>query len=279
MTALIPGVDVSAHNASSPSMRWPRFGVVRASYGPRPDRRYDQHVGAFRRANRPVGAYHFGVRWWPIAKQVETFLSVADEADFLALDVERDGILPRMSDAQAREFIRRVQDEGLRIGLYMSASMFRDLGQDWDWVARYGVLGAAQGYGDPGRSWDMWQWQGSPLDRDWLREPLDVFLAKAGNRHSLVASPPRPAGGQSRVTSETHYTGRWVVLPPGTRSFVAVPPFGELDPVSGMFEVDGQVVLEGDGPHGTFLRIVTGAAGRRLVPEGSATPIPRPVGR
>jgi hypothetical protein len=58
----------------------------------------------------------------------------------------------------------------------------------------------------------------------------------------------------------------------GTRSFAATPPFKELDNVAGPGRFDAQVVIDQTAtPHGTFLRLVTGTTGRRLVPASSVT--------
>ena len=170
---LLPGIDISTFNRLSPrTFAGQRFVIVRATYGPYRDDQYRSHVAAARRAGLPVGAYHFGVRWVDVRVQVRMFLAVAADADWLVLDLEGDGPRPRMTDAQAREWIGLVKrlGGGRKVLLYHSRSGFPSLGQDANWVAQYGRPNARFGRNPPtGVRWTLWQWQGSPLDRNWFR--------------------------------------------------------------------------------------------------------------
>lgn len=56
------------------------------------------------------------------------------------------------------------------------------------------------------------------------------------------------------------------------RSFDASPPYAELSAVSGATQAEAAVYISQPGaPHGAFVRIVTGATGRRLVAAASGT--------
>lgn len=157
---MLEGIDISHHQASTPDLTRYAFVIVRAVYGDRPDDRYAQHMRVARQAGIPAGAYAFGrnAMYDPIASQVDAFLRVAADADFLALDREKDGANVLMTVSQAREFVTRVHAAGRRIGYYASDAVFRDVGQDFDWVANYSH--------EPARHWDFWQYRGSPLDLD-----------------------------------------------------------------------------------------------------------------
>lgn len=136
------------------------------------------HIANARRAGLVTGAYHFGVNsiYVSIAAQVKAFLNTALDADFLVLDKEADGVRTPMSDADATAFIAGVHAASRRIGLYHSQSGFPELGQDWNWVARWGST-------PPSNLWLFWQWQGSPLDRD-------VFNGTADKLRQLVGRSP-----------------------------------------------------------------------------------------
>jgi hypothetical protein len=56
------------------------------------------------------------------------------------------------------------------------------------------------------------------------------------------------------------------------RSFDASPPYAELDAVSGATQAEAAVYVSQTAvPHGAFVRIITGATGRRLVAAASGT--------
>lgn len=155
---MLEGIDVSKWQPRTPGLTGLGFAFARATYATSPDERYAQHTAAFRAADIAAGAYHFGTGFVAVPRQVEAFLETAGDADLLALDWETDRA-KTMTRAQAREFIAAVQATGRRIGLYASRSWFRDLGQDWHWVAQWGPRA-------PDRPWHFWQYQGSPLDRN-----------------------------------------------------------------------------------------------------------------
>lgn len=192
----VHGIDISHWQEHTPSLTDLGFAFCRATYGNFRDDRYSHHAAKVRQAGRILGAYHFARNGSivPVAAQAGAFLTVAAGADLLALDLERDGHNPRMTDNEAREMIDQVHRRGRRIGLYHSESGFPSLGQDFDWVANWSH--------EPVRHWDIWQSQGSPLDRDRfkgtaadltaLAGPVDAYRVAIDGRTPLFDSP----GGQ-----------------------------------------------------------------------------------
>jgi len=182
----LEGIDVSRWNGvPSQALLAPlAFGIAKASQAYWRDPRYTDHVAAFRRAGLVVGAYHFGVgsTQSPVAQQVRTFLAASQGASLLALDLERNGNGPTMSQAEAREFLRLVRESGRTIGLYHSRSGFPSLGQSWNWVAQWGNTRPV------GVSWAFWQYQGAPLDRNRYAGTLADLRRLAG----LVPPEPPP---------------------------------------------------------------------------------------
>ena len=91
-----------------------------------------------------------------------------------------------------------------------------------------------------------------------------------------LPSTPVPAGLEDPVVIVTEFAERRVGdIPAETRSFSFDPrtaAFAELSAIGpGPVEIDGQVVFlrRPTAPRGTFLRIVTGPIGRRLVSAGA----------
>ncbi len=173
---MLNGIDVSYANGKA-NLDNQDFIIIRASYGNAPDTKYAFHYGYARKANVVIGAYHFGVGYIPVNLQVNAFLITARDADFFALDLEYDPNGP-MSNAQAMEFISLVKKArpDKMIGLYHSRSGFPlNLGQNFNWVADWGNKTP------PNIPWTFWQWQGSPIDRDYFNgtiEDLSIFARK-----------------------------------------------------------------------------------------------------
>lgn len=93
-----------------------------------------------------------------------------------------------------------------------------------------------------------------------------------------LPSRPAPASLEDPVVIVTEFAERRVGdIPADTRSFSFDPrtaAFAELSAIGpGPVEIDGQVVFlrRPTAPRGTFLRIVTGPAGRRLVSAGAVS--------
>jgi hypothetical protein len=138
---------------------------------------YATHSANFRKAGLIAGAYAFGT-FGDGPAQALALLDTARGADLLALDLETEAGKPRMTDDQARAFIAAVHGVGRKVGLYHSDSGYPFLGQDWDWVAKWGTEA-------PRRHWSFWQWQGTPLDRDRFNGTLDELKR-------MVAPTPVP---------------------------------------------------------------------------------------
>ncbi len=192
------GIDVSYANAHMPNLVGRDFVFVRASYGTREDSRWRSHAAEVRRAGAVLGAYAFGI-YGDGREQADAFLAIAGEADLLALDLEKESGKPRMTAAQARAFIARVQSAGREIGLYHSDSSFPALGQDWNWVARWGAM-------PPDRIWAFWQYRGSPLDLDYFqgdRAALDRFAARGGSEMINATGNDLQSRRIARITTDT----------------------------------------------------------------------------
>ena len=174
------GIDISAHQSTTPSLAGLDFMFARATYGDTPDPMYRKHTTAARAAGLVVGAYHFGRsgQYVSIRVQVAAFLASAVGAQLLALDLEADGHRNApMSDIEAAQFMALVQQSGRAIGLYHSDSGYPgDLGQNWRWVAKWSST-------PPRRRWDFWQKRGSPLD-------LDEYHGTAADLRAFAAQQP-----------------------------------------------------------------------------------------
>jgi lysozyme len=181
---VIDGIDVSRHQSTTPALGGLSFAFARATYGSYGDSKYAVHSAAFRAAGIVAGAYHFGRSTPSPELQVAAFLKAAGGADLLALDLESDGGNVPMSAAQARAFIAAVHAAGRKIGLYHSRSGFPSLGQDWNWVAKWGSAAPT------GIPWAFWQWQGSPLDRNRFNGTL-ADLNRLGGRAPAPAVAPK----------------------------------------------------------------------------------------
>lgn len=179
------GIDVSHWQSLSDwSPTGLTFVIVKASEGTTPDSMYSSHVAKARANGLVVGAYAFNRDDVDMAAQVAAFAKYSAGADLYAIDVEG---THAFSQAQTRDFINRFRAlTGKKIGLYHSASGFFDAGQDWDWVAHWGVTA-------PSRAWDIHQYRGSPLD-------LDQFNGTAAEMRTWVSALNN---GGSKVNSFT----------------------------------------------------------------------------
>lgn len=147
------GIDISHWQATTPSLSAQEFVFARATYGTALDTKYLTHAQATRDAGLVLGAYHFGRAGSinPIRDQAAVFATRARTADLRVLDLENDAGNPDMTNAEAREFIGRVQDAtGEGVGLYASESGFPSVGQAWNWVANWSAK--------PSIPWRFWQY-------------------------------------------------------------------------------------------------------------------------
>jgi lysozyme len=174
------GVDVSHHQASTPSLVGFDFLIARASIGTTTDRMYATHIKNARAKGLVVGAYHFNWSTLPVAAQVKTFLDKAGDVDLYFLDVEYAGNgVNAFSRAQATDFIQRVRATGRKCGLYMSESAFyANVPNDYRWVANWSQ--------PPSMGWTFWQYQGSPLDKNRFNGSLEELRAFAGGSNDVA---------------------------------------------------------------------------------------------
>ena len=181
---MLNGIDISAHQSTTPSLAGLAFVGIRATIADRVDTMYATHLAAA--SDLVTIAYHFNWSTLPVAAQADLFLATAKDADLLALDVElnddRHGtITPAFSKAQAAEFIARVHAAGRTIGLYHSDSGFFDAGQDWNWVAKWSTT-------PPSRAWAFWQHRGSPLDLDYFNGDQAALDRLAGRDMAKITA-------------------------------------------------------------------------------------------
>lgn len=224
---MLEGIDVSKWNAvpSREILAPLGFAIARASYGIVPDRRYAAHTRAIRDAGLPCGAYHFGVGWAPVVAQVEVFRRVAANANFWVLDLERD-TTKTMSRAQGAEFIRRLKAvaSGRMVLLYSSRGTWPgDLGQDANWVADYSGRPDRQGV-SPRIPWLIWQYQGSPLDRNRFNGSRDDFARRFRLGSAGAQRPESPAEERDvRFIQASGYAPppvRWLRVPKGYQTYL-----------------------------------------------------------
>ena len=195
------GVDVSHWQSTSDwSVTGLTFVIVKASEGTTPDAMFSKHVAKARAAGLVVGAYAFNRNDVDMASQVAAFAKYSAGADIFAIDVEG---THAFSQAQTRDFMNKFRAlTGEKIGLYHSASGFFDAGQDWDWVAHWGVTA-------PSRPWDVHQYRGSPLDLDQFNgtaTEMRAWVAALNNGGSKVNSFTVP---EARTLAKVK-TGAWL---------------------------------------------------------------------
>lgn len=175
----LKGFDISQHQSAFPDLTDMGFIILRASINTTKDTRFDSHYAKARALGRPTMAYHFnGPAGSAIEPQVELFLDVAKDCDFVWLDQElfrrkTDTLseIKGFSDVEAQEFIDLVQ-KVRPCGLYHSASGFGGVRAAAKWVSdwRQGSLDA--GFPRTTTSpivefpgWDIWQYNGSGDNR------------------------------------------------------------------------------------------------------------------
>jgi hypothetical protein len=171
----VEGIDISTYQTTTPSLAGLGFVFARASYGTSLDARYAMHAGHVRAAGLVLGAYHYWYAADPAA-QVATFLGAAAGADLLAIDLEGTDSGTATAHAQVADMIGRLHSAGRLVGLYHSASGFPQLGQDYDWIAAWGIT-------TPPAGAEFWQYHGGPLDRDRYLDDLAHLQALAHATH------------------------------------------------------------------------------------------------
>lgn len=189
----LKGLDVSTYQTLADwSPAGLSFLIARASIGTSKDSMYDKHIAKAKAAGLVTGAYHFNWTGANARAEARYFLTAAGDADLLFLDVEGGHTYTR---DQIIAFVDEVHQSGKKCGLYMSASVYRwNVGQDYDWIAQWGTT-------PPVGAWEFWQYQGSPLDKDYFDGTLADLKALSnqgdtmpGLSITLPATSPAIAG-------------------------------------------------------------------------------------
>lgn len=159
------------------------FGVVRATYGTKPDKSTTEHVKRIRGAGKVVGLYHFFRADQSVEEQFQSFCAVASDCrvgpgDIIpAVDVEDfPGHQIGPADTGALEHLatalRELYGDCL---VYVTQRDWHRLGKpQWVlthplWVAHYPRYGATSPLAKPatpnGTYWRIWQYLVGPLDK------------------------------------------------------------------------------------------------------------------
>lgn len=153
MTIWVPGtvIDVSKWQSSLPSLVGVIGVIARAGIGTAPDVKFKNHIADARAAGKWVGSYWFGWGALSVSDQVDAYIAREQEVGGVSLHVLDWESAEGLTAAQAADFIRIYKSRaGEPIALYASESRFRDLGQDWNWIANYS--------NEPTKAYDMWQY-------------------------------------------------------------------------------------------------------------------------
>lgn len=196
------GFDISEHQTVVPNVAGARWAILRGTYGIGFDARVDAHAGNVKKKGLNLSAlYGFGVHFWFRGGQFVTGRSQAEmlvrKAEALklrriCLDWEDDGpTRPQMHENEARSFIDRAIGLHGDCGLYASASQFRDLGQTWDYVAKWGSVPPSW------HGWEFWQtaarYRGRNIDLDeWPGTEPELLSWMGGAPIPLPAPKPVP---------------------------------------------------------------------------------------
>jgi GH25 family lysozyme M1 (1,4-beta-N-acetylmuramidase) len=237
---LLYGCDVSTFQAPG-LVDWTKkdFGIVRATYGGKPDAKALAHVERIRDAGKIVGLYHFLLPQQAIAGQVDSFCRVADAArlgpgDMLpCIDIEdypdqwsKVGGLHAthwqpVAPAWVDPLAQLVEAFDAHFGgciLYVTQRDWARLGKPaWVlqrplWVANYPGKGATSPLKAPatpgGCPWRIWQWLVGPLNKQLQdhTDPRAVDQNVASSPLPLIAAPetkPEP-----EVTPEPYEADR-----------------------------------------------------------------------
>jgi hypothetical protein len=157
------GVDASVFNQSIAHLV-PQidFAILRASIGAGGDGWYKRNAVAMHAVGKPYGAYHYATYGPGPTRQARTLLLAAGNAAFLAVDDEGVALTHPETVRGIIANLHALDPQRRHIGLYSSDGTWPgDLGQDFDWVAHYGLNG-----GKPSRPYRFFQSRGAPLDLD-----------------------------------------------------------------------------------------------------------------
>lgn len=144
-------IDVSKWQSSLPSLKGVLGVIARAGIGTKPDDMFTGHIAAARKAGLWVGSYWYNIGSLTPAAEVNAYIAREAEVGGVALHtIDWEGA-DGFTAAQTAEFIRIYKARtGDPIGMYASEGRYRDLGQDFNWIANYSQ--------EPSKSYDMWQY-------------------------------------------------------------------------------------------------------------------------
>lgn len=269
---MLKGIDISKYQTTTPSLTGLSFVFVRALYGTIIDPRYSYHAANVKKAGLVQGAYCFG-RNMSGSDQANTLLTIAKDADLLVLDLESDGTNPRMTDKQVKDFFDTIHTAGRTAGLYHSESGFPNLGQDWNWKAKWSAT-------PPKKPWTFWQYRGSPLDLDYFDGTIDQLrILGDSNMYAIVnATLLEPANPRHWIVAKGVTLNGYDPAQPNkvVRTFT----FTDVSGASTDALVNVTWVGAGSPPiprGGPFLRVVDGYFNGLLIPANMvqlASPIP-----
>lgn len=207
IASLSKGIDLSAHNEVTPSLDGLDFIFARATYGTVFDHLYPHHILKARKRGLITGAYHFGTIATHGYVQAREFLRAAGVVDLYVLDLEKERGKARMTDDQARDFIRAVKADGKQCGLYHSLDGFPSLGQNWNWVAYWSNT-------PPNIPWNFWQYRGGPIDLDRFSGDRIAMRTFAGHPRPtpLIIYRVKAGDSLSRICAIWHVPGGWWAL-------------------------------------------------------------------
>jgi Lyzozyme M1 (1,4-beta-N-acetylmuramidase) len=153
MTVWVPGtvIDVSKWQSSLPNLTGVLGVIARAGIGTKPDAMFTTHIRNAREAGKWVGSYWFNWGDLSVSEQVDAYIAREKEVGGVSLHtIDWEGT-DGFTAAQTADFIRIYRARtGQPISLYASEGRFRDLGQDWNWIANYSS--------EPDKAYDMWQY-------------------------------------------------------------------------------------------------------------------------
>lgn len=144
-------IDVSKWQSSLPDLSGVLGVIARAGIGTSPDTMFAAHITAARKAGLWVGSYWYNWGSLSISDQVDAYIArekAVGGVNLHVLDWEGN---EGFTAAQSAEFMRIYKARtGDPIGLYASEGRYRELGQDWRWIANYSQ--------EPAKVYDMWQY-------------------------------------------------------------------------------------------------------------------------
>jgi len=205
------GIDVSKWQSNLPDLSTVQFLFARASIGTTKDSMYPVHIGNAKVAGIVTGAYHFNVGSLSVASQVTTFIASAGHVDMYWVDVEGDNAF---SKAQTQEFIRLMHEAGMPCGLYHSQSGYFEAGQDYNWVAKWGVIPPLN------PKWQFWQYTSDGRLPGYSgRLDFDRFNGTLAELHILAGMAGPDSGTEEPVVIVSNETPMLVDLAVGTQLY------------------------------------------------------------